>query len=87
MWLTEQKANETGCPIFALAFFLTESDSKEFPRLIDDACQGSRCAWWRWADQPGIYGRKRVGYCGHAGKPEGAIPVIKDPPREPEEIG
>ena len=66
MYLTEEKAREKACPIFALAFFLTAKDD----RLIDDACQGSRCAWWRWAAQPGVYGRKRVGYCGHAGKPE-----------------
>jgi hypothetical protein len=67
LWLTEEKAREIACPIFALAFFLTP---KEDERLIDDACQGSRCAWWRWHPQPGIHGTKRVGYCGHAGKPE-----------------
>jgi hypothetical protein len=70
VWLTEEKARETACPIFALAFFLTANDE----RLIDDACQGSRCAWWRWHPQPGIHGTKRIGYCGHAGKPEEQIP-------------
>jgi len=82
MWLTEAKANEIACPIFALAFFLTESDSKQPPRLIDDGCQGSRCAWWRWAAQPGVHGIKRVGYCGHAGRPEGDPPKIQDVPQE-----
>jgi len=64
MWLTEEQALRTACPIFALAFFLTDN------KLDDDACQGSRCAWWRWAAQPGIPGVGRHGYCGHAGKPE-----------------
>ena len=82
MWLTEEKARERACPIFALAFFLVENDANEFPRLIDDGCQGSRCAWWRWFPQPGIHGRKRVGYCGHAGKPDGDPPVIRDLPPE-----
>jgi hypothetical protein len=80
MWLTEEKANEKACPIFALAFFLTDG------KLIDDACQGTRCVWWRWADQPGVHGRKRVGYCGHAGKPEGIPPIIKNLPPEESEI-
>jgi len=72
VWFTEEKAREIACPIFALAFFLTDD------KLNNDACQGSRCAWWRWAEQPGVHGRKRVGYCGHAGKPEGEIPKIRD---------
>ena len=71
MWLTEEKAHGKACPIFALAFFLM---SNEDERLIDDACQGSRCAWWRWHPQSGVHGTKRVGYCGHAGKPEESEP-------------
>lgn len=79
MYLTEEGAHRVACPIFALAFFLTDE------KLIDDACQGSRCAWWRWHPQPGVHGRKRFGYCGHAGKPEGIPPTIKDILQEEDE--
>lgn len=65
MWLTEDQAQQVACPIFALAFFLTDE------KLDDDACQGSRCAWWRWPASSPPEGKPRVGYCGHAGKPEG----------------
>lgn len=64
MWLTEEQAHQVSCPIFALAFYLTD-------KLEDDACQGSRCAWWRWAEGPHEPGNKKRGHCGFAGIPVG----------------
>lgn len=68
MWIEEESAHRIACPIFALAFFLTDN------KLNDDACQGSRCAWWRWPVPPEQGVPSRYGYCGHAGRPEGDPP-------------
>jgi hypothetical protein len=74
MWIREDKSRDIACPVFGLAFFLTDE------KLDDDGCQGARCAWWDWAPGPPKPGRPRWGYCSHCN-----VPLRPPPDNDPEE--
>lgn len=70
MLMTEVEAKTKRCTPMAVVWIMDAETRKanEASGALEFNCIGSRCAQWRWPDDPMREGWR--GYCGLAGKPQ-----------------
>lgn len=81
MLLTEEEARKKSCPLWSIAGVLAAAANARLEGKGYDGerrCTASECMMWRGGSQKqvevsrGVYATASAGYCGLAGKPEGA---------------